>query len=240
MPALSLPAVHRVAVLAEFGGPENLKVVTRPIPELTRSDEMLVRVSATSINPIEWKMRQGLGLPKSVWRRLLGQPAVLGLDFSGTVVKAGRDVTEYAAGDEVAGALPLCGADAKYILVRPGDKRTAIACKPANVSHADAALVPFAGLVAYAGLVTHGGLAHPAHSARILIVGASGGVGHLAVQMAKRGLNAEFVVGVCSRKNAGFVEACGVDAVLAYDETPPHSIADHHPNWKGTFDLILD
>ncbi len=77
-------------------------------------------------------------------------------------------------------------------------------------------------------------------NARVLVIGASGGVGHLAVQIAKRGLGAALVVGVCSSRNEDFVRACGADAVVAYDRTPIETIAREHPEWKGTFDLIFD
>jgi hypothetical protein len=75
---------HRAAVLSDFGEPSNILVRDVPTPVL-RSDEMLVRVKATSVNPIECKMRRGFGLPKPIWRQLIGQPMILGMDFSGIV-----------------------------------------------------------------------------------------------------------------------------------------------------------
>jgi len=200
---------------------------------------MLVRVKATSVNPIEWKMRRGLGLPKAIWRLLLGRPMILGIDFSGTVVAAGPEVDGYRIGDDVMGAFRLWGADAEYVVVRPRDGHTAVALKPTSVSYAEAAAVPFAGLIALAGMTTHGGLATKANS-RVLAIGASGGVGHLAIQIAKRGMGAAFVVGVCSSKNEEFVRKCGADYVVAYDRTLIESIASHHPEWQGGFDLIFD
>ena len=199
----------------------------------------LVRVKATSVNPIEWKMRAGLGLPKPIWRLLIGRPMILGIDFAGTVVAAGPEVEGYRIGDDVMGAFRFSGADTEYAVVRPGDRHTAIALKPASVSYAEAAAVSFAGLVALAGMTTHGGLATKANS-RVLVIGASGGVGHLAIQIAKRGMGAAFVVGVCSSKNEEFVRKCGADDVIAYDRTPIESIASHHPEWERSFDLIFD
>jgi hypothetical protein len=79
------PARRRAAVLSDFGEADNLSVREVPTPAL-RSDEMLVRVKATSVNPIEWKMRRGLGLPKALWRLLIGRPMILGIDFSGAGV----------------------------------------------------------------------------------------------------------------------------------------------------------
>jgi NADPH:quinone reductase-like Zn-dependent oxidoreductase len=232
------PASRRAAVLSDFGEAHNFSVREVPTPAL-RSDEMLVRVKATSVNPIEWKMRRGLGLPNAIWRLLIGRPMILGIDFSGTVVAAGPKIDGYRIGDDVMGAFRLWGADAEYVVVRPRDKRTAIALKPSSVSYAEAAAVSFAGLVALAGMTTHGGLATKANS-RVLVIGASGGVGHLAIQIAKRGMGAAFVVGMCSSKNDEFVRKCGADDVLAYDRTPIESIASHRPEWQGSFDLIFD
>ena len=231
------PASRRAAVLSDFGEAHNFSVRDIPTPSL-RSDEMLVRVKATSINPIEWKMRRGLGLPKAIWRLLIGRPMILGIDFSGTVVAAGPEVDSYRIGDDVMGAFRLWGADAEYVVVRPRDRHTAVALKPSSVSYAEAA-ASFAGLIALAGMTTHGGLATKANS-RVLVIGASGGVGHLAIQIAKRGLGAAFVVGVCSSKNEEFVRNCGADDVVAYDRTSMESIASQHPEWQGSFDLLFD
>jgi NADPH:quinone reductase-like Zn-dependent oxidoreductase len=200
------PASRRAAVLSDFGEAHNFSVREVPTPAL-RSDEMLVRVKATSVNPIEWKMRRGLGLPKVIWRLLIGQPMILGIDFSGTVVAAGPEVDGYRIADDVMGAFRFSGADSEYVVVRPGDRHTAVALKPPSVSYAEAAAISFAGLVALAGMTTHGGLATKANS-RVLIIGASGGVGHFAIQIAKRCIGAAFVAGVCSSKNEEFARKC--------------------------------
>ena len=111
--------------------------------------------------------------------------------------------------------------------------------KPPSVPHVEAGAVSFAGLLAYAGIKTHGGLT-TRETAHVLVIGASGGVGHLAVQIAKRGMGAALVVGVCSSRNAEFVRQCGADEVLAYDRTPLNDILSAHPEWEGRFDLIFD
>jgi NADPH:quinone reductase-like Zn-dependent oxidoreductase len=183
-------------------------------------------------------MREGFGLPRWAWRRALGDKPILGLDFAGTVVDPGK--TGFAAGDAVMGALPLHGAYAEHILVRPLDRRTGVALKPANVSFEDAALVPFAGLVAYAGLISLGQLDKAAPGARVLIIGVSGGVGHLAVQIARHALGASFVAGVCSSRNAAFAQSCGVHEVVPHDLVQVGEIADRHPEWSNSFDLIFD
>jgi NADPH:quinone reductase-like Zn-dependent oxidoreductase len=232
------PASRRAAVLGDFGEANNFSIREVPTPAL-RPDEMLVRVKATSVNPIEWKMRRGLGLPKAIWRLLIGRPMILGIDFSGTVVAAGPKVDGYRIGDDVMGAFRFSGAAAEFAVVRPSDRYTAVALKPPSVSYAEAGALPFAGLVALAGMTTHGGLAAKGNS-RVLVIGASGGVGHLAIQIAKRGMGAAVVVGVCSSKNEEFARACGADDVVAYDRTPLESITSAHPEWEGSFDLIFD
>lgn len=88
--------------------------------------------------------------------------------------------------------------------------------------------------------MTQGHLPYPATGARVLIVGASGGVGHLAIQMAKRGLHAACVVGVSSAKNASFVESLGADEVIPHDCVPVEAIPERYPEWERSFDLIFD
>jgi NADPH:quinone reductase-like Zn-dependent oxidoreductase len=236
----TLPATSRAIVLDQFGEASHLKVREVATPRLVSEDQLLVRVHATSINPIEWKMRAGMGLPHWIWRLAIGTPMVLGIDFAGTVVAAGQQAGGYKVGDGVMGALPLAGTYAEYVVVEPNNRRTALAKKPPDVSFEQAALVPFAGLVAYAGLVTHGRLHPPASGARVLIIGASGGVGHLAVQMAKHGLGAAHVVAVTSSRNASFVRGLGADQVVAYDQVPVEAMASVHSDWAHSFDLIFD
>jgi NADPH:quinone reductase-like Zn-dependent oxidoreductase len=233
-----VPPTSGAIVLENFGGSDMLRWQQRPTPSLHRHDEMLVRVHATSVNPIEWKMREGFGLPHWAWRRALGKNPVLGLDFAGTVVDPGG--TGFQAGEDVMGALPLHGAYAEYIVVRPSHPRTGVARKPNTVSFEDAALVPFAGLVAYAGLITHGKLPAIGTGARVLIVGTTGGVGHLAVQIARHALETSLVAGVCSSRNAEFARTCGAHEVIPHDAVKVEDIAEAFPEWHKSFDLIFD
>lgn len=228
---------RRAMVLDDFGGPENLRLTELSLPTLRHPDDVLVRVHATSVNPIEWKMRSGLGVPKPVWRRLIGTPMILGQDFAGEVLAVGHDAGGFAPGDAVMGALPIAGAYTTHLIARATHRRTALVRTPDAVSHTEAAVTSFAGLTAYAGLVTHGGVT--GSGARVLVVGASGGVGHLATQMAKA-LGADLVAGVCSSRNEAFAHSCGVDEVVAYDRIPLRDIPAHHPRWAHSFDLILD
>jgi NADPH:quinone reductase-like Zn-dependent oxidoreductase len=138
------------------------------------------------------------------------------------------------------------GAYAQYVVVRPSNRRTAIAHKPGGVPHERAAVIRRAGLVAYAGLVTYGRLGGPPGNGsarpgpRVFIAGASGGVGHLAVQMAKRCLGASLVVGVCSSRNSDFAGRCGADEVIEHDRIGVAEVGPLHPDWGRSFDLMFD
>ncbi len=242
----AVPPTCRAVVLSDFGDASMLTFTGIPTPALSRTDAMLVRVNATGVNPIEWKMREGLGPMRLLGRRLLGAPMILGLDFSGVVAAAGPALKGFAVGDEVFGTVPWGGTYCEYVVVRPAGRRTAVARKPTAMSHERAGPAPFAALVAYAGLVTYGGLGRRSdgtsagNGPRVLIVGASGGVGHLAVQMAKRCLGASQVVGVCSSRNAAFAQRCGADDVIEHDKIKVDEIARRHPRWVHAFDLMFD
>ena len=109
---------RHAVVLTEFGDSSNLKLTDLPMPRLHHPDELLIRVAATSVNPIEWKMRQGLGIPKWLWRRAIGSPMVLGLDFSGEVAAVGEESGPFQPGDAVMGALPFAGSYTTHLALR--------------------------------------------------------------------------------------------------------------------------
>lgn len=229
---------RHAVVLTEFGDSDNLRPTDLPMPRLRHHDELLIRVRATSVNPIDWKLRQGMGAPKWLSRRIIGTPMVLGIDFAGEVVAAGSSVGLYQPGDAVMGVMPPAGTYSSHVVLRLRGGRNAVVHKPAELSYTQAALLPFAGLIGYAGLVTYGGLRKA--GARILIVGASGGVGHLAVQMAVNGLGADLVVGVSSSRNEAFVRSLGAHTAVPYDRIGITEICEQFPDWAGTFDIILD
>ncbi|KUI41494.1 hypothetical protein AU197_16825 [Mycobacterium sp. IS-1590] len=231
--------MRRAAVLTDFGDSSRFAIAQLPMPTVRRPDEVLVEVAATSVNPIEWKMREGLGLPKSLWRRLIGSPMILGQDFAGVVLEAGPEADGFRPGDAVMGVKPIAGSYTTHLTIRTSGRRAAIVHIPRGVAHDDAALVPFAGLVAYAGLVTYGGLRPGASGSRVLVVGASGGVGHLAVQIAVKGLDAE-VVGVSSSRNEAFVTGLGAQTVVPYDRIAKSEYPQRFSDWAHSFDLILD
>ncbi|MFI6365244.1 NADP-dependent oxidoreductase [Nocardia sp. NPDC050630] len=189
----------------ELGGPETLRLVTLPIPE-PGIGEVVVRVHAAALNPVDALARQS-GLFVSAL------PFVLGWDISGHVAAVGPGVTVHQVGDEVFGMLPFPhghGAHAEYALA---PARTLVA-KPKHLEHIQAAALPLAGLTAWQALVD---TARIDQDSRILITGAAGGVGHLAVQIAKtRGAH---VIALASAQDADFVTAVGADEVIDYTTT---------------------
>jgi NADPH:quinone reductase-like Zn-dependent oxidoreductase len=189
----------------ELGGPEVLKLVTLPTPEPGVS-EILIRVHAASVNPIDGANRQT--------GAFVGQPPfVLGWDICGAVEAVGPGVTLYAPGDVVFGMLPFPqghGAYAEYAL---GPTRVFVR-KPDRLDHVQAAAIPMVGLTAWQSLVDTAGVGE---GSRVLINGAAGGIGHLGVQIAKaRGAH---VTALASAANLDFVRSLGADEVIDYNST---------------------
>jgi NADPH:quinone reductase-like Zn-dependent oxidoreductase len=183
-----------------FGGPETLALqdVPRPTPA---AGELLVRVQAAAINPIDWKLREGLF-------RDLKLPFTPGGDFCGTVEEVGPGVTTYEKGDSVFGvAQDSVGADAEFLAVPQSN----LSLKPVSLGPVEAASVPLAGMTAWQGLYVHGGLQG---SQRVLILGASGGVGSFAVQLAK--MTGARVIGTASTENLARMRDLGCDEVIDY------------------------
>src|SRR5712672_3784408 len=177
-PALAADAPTMQAIVSRCYGPPDvlrLEAIAKPVP---KADELLVRVHAASVNPLDWHYMRG----KPYLVRLeagMGAPEVprLGVDFAGTVEAVGKNVTKFKPGDEVFGG--RTGAFAEYVCVR---EARAVALKPANITFEQAASVPIAGVTALQGLRDKGKV-QPGQ--RVLINGASGGVGTFAVQIGK-------------------------------------------------------
>lgn len=190
-----------------YGNTDVLHLEEVPIPAIA-SDEVLVKIHASSINPIDWKVREGYlqGM------NLHHLPLTLGWDFSGEIVKVGNSVSFFKVGDEVycRPALENDGTYAEYIAV----KACEVALKPATITHLQAASIPLAGITAWETLVT---AAQIKHGQRVLIHAASGGVGTIAVQLAKaKGCH---VIGTTSGVNVELVESLGADEVIDYKTT---------------------
>jgi NADPH:quinone reductase-like Zn-dependent oxidoreductase len=188
-----------------LGGPEVLKTVEveRPAP---RPNEILVRVRAAGVNPTDWKHREQGGF--------LGEPPfVLGWDVSGVVEAVGIGVARFRPGDEVFGMLPYPfghGSHAEYVT---GPAR-AFAHKPASIDHAQAGALPLVSLTAWQALVE---TADVREGQRVLIHAAAGGVGHVAVQIAKA--RGAYVIGTASAGKHDFLRDIGVDEPVDYRAT---------------------
>ena len=189
-----------------FGGPENLHMEEVPQPNPTPG-EVLIRVAAAGINPVDWKVRQNGGLNASL-------PWIPGWDVSGIVVELGSDVTSYAPGDPVYGLVrfPQSGnAYAEYVAA----PITEITRKPETIDSIQAAAVPLVALTAWQALFEKAELAS---GETIVIHAAAGGVGHIAVQLAKwRGAT---VIGTGSARNEAFLREIGVDQFVDYTAAP--------------------
>ncbi|WP_052229693.1 NADP-dependent oxidoreductase [Streptomyces sp. CT34] len=185
-----------------LGGPEVLKEVEVARPEPGPS-EVLIRVHAAGVNPTDWKHRK-----RSI---LLGEPPfILGWDVSGVVEAVGSGVTLFKPGDEVFGMLPYphgVGSHAEYVT---GPAR-AFAHKPTQIDHVQAGALPLAALTAWQALVDTAAIRA---GDRVLIHAAAGGVGHLAVQIAKA--RGAYVIGTASAAKHEFVRGLGADEVLDY------------------------
>ncbi|WP_062434244.1 NADP-dependent oxidoreductase [Herbidospora daliensis] len=212
----------RAISLTGFGGPEKLEPVQVPRPEPLPT-EVLVRVHAAGVNPVDWKTRSGGGMSG-----VLGEPPfVLGWDVSGVVEEAGFGVTTLAPGDEVYG-MPwfprAAGAYAEYVTA-PSRQFTR---KPSSVDHVTAAAVPLAALTAWQSLVDTAGVGA---GQRVLIHAAAGGVGHIAVQLARH-LGA-YVVGTAGAANHKWLRGLGVDEVIDYTSTRFEAAT-------GDIDVVID
>jgi len=194
----------KAVCIYSYGGPGVLVYEDAPRPH-PGDGEVLVRVHAAGINPVDWKIREG-HLKEMVHHTL---PLILGWDVSGVVETLGTGVTRLKVGDEVFSRPDISrdGAYAEFIVIR----ETEAALKPRSIDHIHAAALPLAGLTAWQSLFDAGGLAA---GQRVLIHAAAGGVGSIAVQLAKgRGAH---VVGTASARNHDFLRKLGVDQVVDY------------------------
>lgn len=193
----------KAAIIDRYGKPEVLQVAEIAKPTI-KNNQLLLKVHAASINPIDWKTRKGM------LRFLMNQkkPLVLGFDVCGKVVEVGDRVTKFKPGDLVYGMLDFPGgAYAEYAVV----SETAAAFKPKNMTVQEAAALPVAALTALQSLRDLGGI-KPGY--KVLINGGSGGVGTYAVQIAKA-YETE-VTAVCSGKNIELVKSLGADRAIDY------------------------
>jgi len=220
----------KAIVYREYGSPDVLKCeeIEKPVP---RDDEVLLKVRAASVNPLDWRLMKGgpllmrlfLGLTKP----RLGRP---GVDVAGEVEAVGGNVTQFKPGDAVFGASR--GTLAEYACT----KASKLAMKPDNVTFEQAASLAVAGSTALQGLRNHGKIQQ---GSKVLINGAAGGVGTFAVQIAKI-FGAE-VTGVCSSRNVDMVRSIGADEVIDYTQRDfTSSDPSNNPSNNQRYDLIFD
>jgi len=222
----------QACIYEQYGSADVVRLGEVERPEI-KVDEVLVRVRAASVTTADWRFRASV-FPPIFWlpgRLMLGlfrpRNTVLGMDFSGVVEAAGRDVTRFQVGDQVFGATsPMSrGAHAEYVAVRESG---AIIHKPSCLTDDEAAAIPFGGSSALAFLRD---FARVQPGQRVVIVGASGGVGTWAVQLARH-FGAE-VTGVCSTRNVELVRSLGAHHVVDYT-------SEAFAQKGGAYDLIFD
>jgi NADPH:quinone reductase-like Zn-dependent oxidoreductase len=236
--------VMKAVQFHEFGGPEVLRYENAPRPEL-KAGEVLVRVRAAGLNPPDWYLREGYRMLPPEWQPKVSFPAIPGTDISGVVEAVADDVGQFAVGDEVYSMVRfpsgLAGESrgyAEYVSVPAAE----LAHKPAGVDHGAAAGAPMSLLTAWQFMIELGHNEEnplqpsrhepvPLEGRTVLVNGAAGGVGHLAVQLAK--WKGAHVIAVASGKNEALLRQLGADEYIDYTTTvPEHMVRD--------VDLVVD
>jgi NADPH:quinone reductase-like Zn-dependent oxidoreductase len=203
----------KAVVIHSYGGRDTLISEEVPVPEIAK-DEVLIKVRAAGVNPVDWKVRAGY------MKEMLPYefPLILGWDVSGTVEKTGSEVTRLNAGDNVYGLADISrnGAYAEFIAM----KADHVALKPDTLDHVHAASVPLAALTAWQAIFSAADLSG---GQKILIHAAAGGVGCFAVQLAK--WKGAYILGTASARNRDFLLGLGADEVIDYTETQFEDVA---------------
>lgn len=197
----------RAVVINEYGGKEKLAEAKVSLPELG-ADQVLVKVAATSINPIDWKLREGYLKQMFPW----SFPIILGWDVAGEIVEVGQKVKDYHVGDRVFARPETTrfGTYADYTIV----DTNLLAPLPESIAFTEAAAVPLAGLTALQALFDHGSLKA---GEKVLIHAGAGGVGTYAIQLAKNA--GAYVITTASPRNHELVKKLGADEVIDYHTT---------------------
>ncbi|XP_022758750.1 chloroplast envelope quinone oxidoreductase homolog [Durio zibethinus] len=219
--------MHAVQYSKYGGGAAALKHVEVPIPT-PKKDEVLLKLEAASINPIDWKIQNGMLRPFLPSKF----PFIPGGDVAGEVVKVGPGVTNYKAGDKVVAVLASGGGLAEFVVA----KESLTVARPPEVSAAEGASLPVAGLAAHQALTQCAGvkLDGSGQQVNILITAASGGVGQYAVQLAKLGNT--HITATCGARNMDLVKSLGADEVLDY--WTPDGVALKSPSGRK-YDVVI-
>jgi NADPH2:quinone reductase len=218
----------KAIILPEHGGPELFRVEERPKPEI-KPGHVLVRVAASSVNPVDFKIRQGL-IP-------IGPdlPGILHGDMAGVVVEVAKDVEGFSEGDEVYGCIGgfkgLPGVLADYALA---DARL-LAKKPSNLTMEEAAALPLVTITAWNALMDR---AKVSEGHKVLVHAAAGGVGHVALQLAKAA-GAEVHVTASNNEKLALGKSLGADVGINYKETTVEEYVSEHTGGEG-YDIVFD
>ncbi|MCF2948583.1 zinc-dependent alcohol dehydrogenase family protein [Paraglaciecola aquimarina] len=218
----------KAMIIKEFGGPEVFVVADIPKPSV-KAGHVVIKVAATSVNTVDTMIREmGADLPLSP-----PLPAVLGMDFAGTIEAIGEGVTQYKVGDQVygcaGGLADLQGTLAEYMVA---DAKL-IGLKPKNLSMREAAALPLVAITAYEGLIRAG----VSNDKTVLVHGGSGGVGHIAIQLAKY-FGADVYATGGGDKQLALIEELGAKAIN-YKTEAVSEYVEKHTNGKG-FDIVFD
>jgi NADPH:quinone reductase len=218
----------KAMVITDFGGPEVFAERDLPKPDLGVR-EILVRVRATSVNPVDYKMRKG-----GSWAGIT-PPAILGLDAAGVVEAIGPGVRYFKPGDAVFYTPHLFGGRsgtyAEYHVV----EEKIVAAKPPNISFEEAAAVPLAGCTAYDEII---GTTRVRPGETVLVHAAAGGVGVFAVQLAKA--CGARVIGTCGTQNVDFLRSIGADAAIDHKTRDFVAVLKEDPALPGGVDVAID
>lgn len=237
-----MPSLMNVVQLHAFGGPDVLQYEQAPIPT-PAPGEVLVQVRAIGVNPPDWYLRDGYRMLPPEWQPQVPFPVVLGTDISGVVVAVAEGVDQLKVGDEVYSmvrfpSVGLSRAYAQYVSV-PAQE---VALKPAGLDHAHAAAAPMSLLTAWQFMVEVGHdepnplqadkhVPVPLAGQLVVVNGAAGGVGHLAVQVAKH--KGARVIAVASGEHEAFLRGLGADEFIDYTQTAPETVL-------RDIDLVID
>ena len=217
----------KAMVIRAFGGTDVFEERDLPKPE-PGPGEVLVRVVATAVNPVDYKIRRN-----GSWAGV-NPPAIIGYDVSGVVEAVGPGVTDFRPGDEVYYTPEIFGGKPGSYAQYHVANAAIVAHKPRNLSHVEAAAVPLAGGTAWDAIVTRAGV-RPGET--VLIHGGAGGVGHFAVQIAKAA--GARVLTTCSRRNVQFVRELGADVAIDYEHEDFVEVVNRETGGQGV-DVVFD
>jgi NADPH:quinone reductase len=216
-------------VIEQFGDPQLFKQIDLPLPKVL-PNHVLIRVAATSINPVDLKIRQGIVTDIAPYF-----PAILHGDVAGTIAAVGEGVNQFRLGDEVyacaGGVKGLGGALAEYMLANAD----LVAHKPKSLTMAEAAALPLVSITAWEGLIDR---AKVQPGQKVLVYGSTGGVGHVGVQLAKWAGATVYAL-LSSDEKAAIARRLGADFAINYRQQPVAEFVAEHTEGRG-FDVVFD